>query len=125
MLFSSLPVIVLIYFSPSCFLLPDINKHTNKFFFGVMYQFCQLSQICFFVSIRDMEAPRLEGGRINLDAPRFDQSTFLGRAKHFFTVTDPRNILRTAKELDDAKELLIQYRYVDTVFFYFDLIYHF
>jgi len=71
-----------------------------------------------------MEAPRLEGGRINLDAPRFDQSTFLGRAKHFFTVTDPRNILRTAKELDDAKELLIQYRYEDTVFFNFDLIYH-
>jgi len=30
LLFSSLPVIVLIYFSPSCFLLPDINKHTNK-----------------------------------------------------------------------------------------------
>jgi len=85
-----------------------------------MRQFCQFSQISFFfVSIRDMEAPRLEGGRINLDAPRFDQSTFLGRAKHFFTVTDPRNILRTAKELDDAKELLIQYRYEDTVFFNF------
>lgn len=67
-----------------------------------------------------METPRLEGGRINLDAPRFDQSTFLGRAKHFFTVTDPRNILRTAKELDDAKELLIQYRYNETVLFYID-----
>ena len=58
-----------------------------------------------------MEAPRLEGGRINLSAPRYDQSTFLGRAKHFFTITDPRNILRTAKELDEAKELLIKYRY--------------
>ena len=70
-----------------------------------------------------METPRLEGRRINLDAPRFDQSTFLGRAKHFFTVTDPRNILRTAKELDDAKELLIQYKYEDTVLFYIDF-YH-
>ena len=59
---------------------------------------------------RTMEAPRLEGARINLDAPRYDQSTFLGRAKHFFTVTDPRNILRTAKELDEVKELLIKYR---------------
>lgn len=68
----------------------------------------------FFFSTRNMETPRLEGGRINLDAPRFDQSTFLGRAKHFFTVTDPRNILRTAKELDDAKELLIKYRYEKT-----------
>lgn len=67
-----------------------------------------------------METPRLEGGRINLDVPRFDQSTFLGRAKHFFTVTDPRNVLRTAKELDDAKELLIQYRYNETVLFYID-----
>ena len=78
-----------------------------------------VTNVFFFIPIRDMEAPRLEGGRINLDAPRFDQSTFLGRAKHFFTVTDPRNILRTAKELDDAKELLIQYRYEDTVFFLF------
>ena len=57
-----------------------------------------------------MKTPRLEGGRINLDAPRYDQSTFLGRAKHFFTVTDPKNILRSAKELDDAKELLLKYR---------------
>lgn len=67
-----------------------------------------------------METPRLEGGRINLDAPCFDQSTFLGRAKHFFTVTDPRNILRTAKELDDAKELLLQYRCEETVLFCID-----
>lgn len=58
-----------------------------------------------------MEAPRLEGGRINLNAPRYEQSTFLGRAKHFFTITDPRNILRTARQLDEAKELLVKYRY--------------
>lgn len=57
-----------------------------------------------------MEAPRLEGGRINLNAPRFEQSTFLGRAKHFFTITDPRNIFRTARQLDEAKELLVKYR---------------
>lgn len=62
-------------------------------------------------SYRKMESPRLIDGRINLDAPRFDQSTFLGRAKHFFTITDPRNILRTAKELDEAKDILIKYRY--------------
>ena len=61
-----------------------------------------------------MEVPRLEGGRIDLNAPRFDQSTFLGRAKHFFTVTDPRNILRTARELDEAKELLLKYRFGNT-----------
>ena len=71
-----------------------------------------------FVFKGNMETPRLEGGRINLDAPRYEQSTFLGRAKHFFTVTDPRNILRTAKELDDAKELLIKYRYVLVAFLF-------
>lgn len=58
-----------------------------------------------------MESPRLVDGRINLDAPRYEQSTFLGRAKHFFTITDPRNILRTTKELDEAKDILIKYRY--------------
>lgn len=82
-------------------------------------RFTVFTKMIFFFT-RNMETPRLEGGRINLDAPRFDQSTFLGRAKHFFTVTDPRNILRTAKELDDAKELLLQYRCEETVLFCID-----
>lgn len=76
-----------------------------------MWSMLRSSIIITFPFSRTMEALRLEGARINLDAPRYDQSTFLGRAKHFFTVTDPRNILRTAKELDEAKELLIKYRY--------------
>ena len=61
------------------------------------------------------EAPRLPNGRIDLDHPRYDQSTFWGRAKHFFTVTDPRNLLHSEAELDRCKTLLQQYRYIDII----------
>ncbi|XP_071948656.1 sideroflexin-1-like isoform X2 [Antedon mediterranea] len=47
--------------------------------------------------------------RINLKEPKWDQSTYLGRAFHFFTVTNPVNLLLSSKQLDDAKELLQQY----------------
>ncbi|KAK3714545.1 hypothetical protein QZH41_014218 [Actinostola sp. cb2023] len=57
-----------------------------------------------------MESSRLPDGRIDLTKPRFDQSTYMGRAKHFFTVTDPRNLLHSERVLDDIKQLLIKYR---------------
>lgn len=28
--------------------------------------------------------------RVNIEAPRWDQGTYFGRAMHFFTTTDPR-----------------------------------
>lgn len=56
------------------------------------------------------EAARLPDGRIDLDHPRYDQNTFWGRAKHFFTVTDPRNLLHSEAELDRCKTLLQLYR---------------
>mmetsp|Transcript_29188 Transcript_29188/g.66154 ORF Transcript_29188/g.66154 Transcript_29188/m.66154 type:complete len:323 (-) Transcript_29188:87-1055(-) len=49
-------------------------------------------------------------GRIDLDKPRYDQSTYWGRAKHYFEVTDPRTILASNDELDAAKNLLELYR---------------
>ncbi|XP_072177449.1 sideroflexin-2-like [Diadema setosum] len=48
--------------------------------------------------------------RLDLSLPRWDQSTFMGRLKHFFSITDCRLALCTNKQLDDAKDLLHLYK---------------
>ncbi|EDO34246.1 predicted protein [Nematostella vectensis] len=48
--------------------------------------------------------------RIDLDTPRWDQSTFTGRFKHFLAITDWTKSFHTNKELDDAKDLVEKYR---------------
>lgn len=47
---------------------------------------------------------------INIEEPRWDQSTFAGRANHFFTVTDPRNVLLTDQQLEHAGKIVRDYR---------------
>lgn len=42
----------------------------------------------------------------NIDAPRWDQCTFLGRVKHFFNITDPRTVFVSEQELDWAKSVV-------------------
>ena len=49
--------------------------------------------------------------RINLDQPRYDQSTYVGRAKHFFFITNPLNIFATGAQLERAKEIVTAYRH--------------
>ena len=50
--------------------------------------------------------------RINLDEARWDQSTFVGRFKHFFAICDPRKAVYTNAELDKARDLVNLYKYV-------------
>ncbi|XP_026774448.3 sideroflexin-1 [Pangasianodon hypophthalmus] len=47
---------------------------------------------------------------INIKEPRWDQGTFVGRAKHFFTVTDPRNVLLSNEQLEKARRIIQDYR---------------
>ncbi|KAG5450061.1 Sideroflexin-1 [Clonorchis sinensis] len=47
---------------------------------------------------------------INIDKPRYDQSTYIGRAKHFFITTNPLNILKSSSELDEAKSIVHKYK---------------
>jgi len=53
---------------------------------------------------------KTEDGRLDLSKPRYDQSNYWGRARHFFDVTDPRAILHSDKELDAAKALVDAYK---------------
>lgn len=53
--------------------------------------------------------------RLDLSKSEYDLSTYWGRAKHFFNVTDPRTILASEKELYAAKALLEQYRSVHSL----------
>ncbi|KAH9492116.1 Sideroflexin-1 [Bulinus truncatus] len=48
--------------------------------------------------------------RVNIDEPRYDQSTYSGRAKHFFITTNPLNLFVSGKALDEAKDIVERYR---------------
>uniref|UniRef100_A0A671XAC2 Sideroflexin 2 n=1 Tax=Sparus aurata TaxID=8175 RepID=A0A671XAC2_SPAAU len=45
----------------------------------------------------------------DIDAPRWDQTTFMGRLKHFFNITDCRTALLPDSRLDEAKALRITF----------------
>jgi len=50
--------------------------------------------------------------RINIDEPRWDQSTYWGRCRHFFYTTNPMNVLCTEDELEKAKDIVQRYRWL-------------
>lgn len=48
--------------------------------------------------------------RVNLDEPRWDQTTYIGRAKYFFTTTNPLNLLASSAKLEEAKRIVQKYK---------------
>lgn len=48
--------------------------------------------------------------RIDFSQPKWDQSTFSGRLKHFFWVTDPRSCVVSSEQLYEAKTLVEKYK---------------
>ena len=59
----------------------------------------------------EKESTKLES-YVDIDSPRWDQSTYIGRAKHFFTATNPLNVFATSADLQSAKDVVEQHRKV-------------
>eukprot|EP00128_Syssomonas_multiformis_P010023 Colp12_sorted_trinity150504_noHs@22434 len=47
---------------------------------------------------------------VDLSKPRYDQSTYFGRVRHFMDVTDPRTLFASHDELKAAMALLDDYK---------------
>ena len=71
------------------------------------YYLDYMLHVCLYSSNMAVEK---SGERIHLDEPRYDQSTYMGRAKHFFITTNPLNIFATSSQLAKAQELVTKYR---------------
>ena len=50
--------------------------------------------------------------KVDIEQPRWDQSTYWGRATHFFTTANPLNVFATPAQLDQAKDIVSKYRKV-------------
>lgn len=48
--------------------------------------------------------------RIDIDQPRWDQSNYWGRVRHFWVTTHPLNLFHTEKQLDHANDIVTRYK---------------
>ncbi|XP_014272451.1 sideroflexin-1 [Halyomorpha halys] len=48
--------------------------------------------------------------KIDINKPRWDQSTYIGRAKYYFTITNPLNLFTTSKTLENARTIVEKHR---------------
>ena len=48
--------------------------------------------------------------KINIEKPRYDQTVFEGRLKHFFATVNPLNVFATDAELQNAKRIVDSFR---------------
>ncbi|XP_045490267.1 sideroflexin-1-3 isoform X1 [Pieris rapae] len=47
---------------------------------------------------------------IDLSQPRYDQSSYAGRAKHFLLLTNPLNAFASTEQLDEAKKVVTEFK---------------
>lgn len=54
----------------------------------------------------------------NISKPRWNQSSFKGRAKHFFAITNPLNIFVSNNELEKCQNIVENYKFVFYINFF-------
>lgn len=47
---------------------------------------------------------------MDLSKPRYDQNTYIGRAKHFFETANPMNVFVSRKRLEEAAKIIRAYK---------------
>lgn len=65
------------------------------------------------VSCREMSGDDPKPGSlpvVDLSKPRYDQTTYIGRAKHFFETVNPKNVFVSGRRLEEAAKLIRAYK---------------
>ena len=53
----------------------------------------------------------------DISKPRYDQKTYIGRAKHFFSIANPLNLFVSENTLDKCKTIVTNYKLVTSFLF--------